>query len=106
MEYPEYSELQEYEGDKTKCDQCEREFTEGEIITVCVEKDYVFCFTGPEGGCMVAHVFDAEEVMFGEAMRFGGSSVLPPENPVPNYPNTPLNKEKRDQLKWLRKMLQ
>ena len=105
IEYPDYSELEEYEGAKTKCDQCDREFNEGEVVTVSRGKDYVFCFTGLEGGCMIAHTFDAGEVMFGEAMRFGGSPVLPPDNPTPNYPNMPLNKTKREQLAWLRKML-
>lgn len=57
---------------------------------------------------MIAHVAAAGEIMFGEPMRFGGSPVLPPANPMPNYrpgEPIPINQEKKRHFDRLRRLL-
>lgn len=100
-----YSEIDEYTGEKTACDNCERAFEPGEVITVDTRKGYAFCYSDSMGGCAIAHTLAAGEVMIGTPMRFGGSPVLRPENPTPNYPNTPIDREKIKHFQWLRKLL-
>lgn len=111
-----YEDLEEYRGEKTRCDNpgCKREFTEGEVITV-IDKGHVFCFTGEQGGCLIAYVFSTGEVYAGNTrtMRFRGSKWRVPENPTPNYPNMPVihkkhgeeDRKKAEQESWLRKVL-
>lgn len=110
-----YEDLEEYQGEKIRCDNpgCGREFTEGEVITVDEEKGMVFCYTGENGGCLIAYVFSTGKVCAGNTMRFRGSKWRVPENPMPNYPNMPIahkergeeNKKKAEQESWLRKVL-
>lgn len=52
-----YSELQEYDGEKTRCDNCEREFKSGEVVTVEVNKNLVFCYSDCGGGCLIPYIF-------------------------------------------------
>ncbi len=102
----EYEELEEYEGDKTACDNCDRKFEDGEIITAD-DKGRIFCYSDSEGGCLIAFVFSSGEAVFvsGNPMRFKGSKWREPANPIPNYPNMPINKKKEEENNWLRKLL-
>ena len=103
----EYEELEEYRGDKTACDNCDREFTEGEMITVD-NRGRTFCFSGPMGGCMIAFTLSSGEITVGNTMRFKGSKWRKPANPTPNYPNMPIKKKdpkSAEQENWLRKLL-
>ncbi len=100
-----YEDLEEYEGDKTACDNCDREFTDGEVITVD-SKGHTFCYSDDHGGCLIAFVFSFGETVFdGDPVRFKGSKWHEPDNPMPNYPNTPVNKKKAEENHWLRKVL-
>ena len=72
-----YTDLSEYDGSKTGCDQCGRQFEEGEVISVVEGKAYVFCYTDSMAGCMIAHVAEASETMIGTSMRFGPISTSP-----------------------------
>ena len=110
-----YEDLEEYQGEKIRCDNpgCQREFTEGEVITV-TDTGHAFCFTGEKGGCMIAYAFSTGEVYAVniQARRFGGSKYREPVNPTPNYPNMPVarNKpeedaKKAEQESWLRGVL-
>ena len=102
----EYEDFEEYEGDKDSCDNCGRKFEQGEIITVSHPPDsYTLCYTGSEGGCMIAFVFSTGKALIAQSKRFGGSKFRMPENPIPNYPNTPINKKKIEELNWLEKVL-
>lgn len=103
----EYGDLEEYMGDKTACDNCDRKFEDGEVITID-SKDRAFCYSGAEGGCMIAFVFSSGEILFsdGPPMRFRGSKWREPDNPIPNYPNMPImSKKKKEENSWLRKIL-
>lgn len=100
----EYEELEEYCGDKTVCDNCDREFEDGEIITVD-NNGRTFCYSDSEGGCAIAFVFSSGEIIFGNPKRFKGSKWREPDNPMPNYPNMPINKKKTEDNAWLRKIL-
>ena len=100
-----YSEVEEYTGEKNACDNCEHTFEQGEVITVNIGKGYIFCYSDAGGGCLIAYVFIVGETIVGIPMRFGGSSVIRPANPMPNYPNTPINQEKRKRFQWLRSLL-
>lgn len=109
----EYEDLEEYEGNKNACDNCDRKFKDGEVITVD-DKGHVFCYSDGEGGCMIAFVFSLGKVciIVANPMRFRGSKYHEPDNPMPNYPNMPIvrkdpeaEKKKIKDEEWLKKVL-
>lgn len=87
--------LRVYGGEKSRCDQCEREFCEGEVISVDERSNLVFCYSDAMGGCVMAYVFDHSRAIFGENMLYRGVGDLRRDR-TPNYPSVPLRpREKR-----------
>ena len=43
-----YEELEVYSGDKTQCDNCQREFGAGEVIVVDSVHNLSFCYSGAD----------------------------------------------------------
>lgn len=58
-----------YEGKKNSCCQCERNFKEGDVITVA-EDEKTFCYSDAMGGCLIDYVFKVGKQMMGKSMRF------------------------------------
>lgn len=85
----EYKDLAVYVGSKVACDNCKREFTPGEIISVDEEKDLVFCYSDIEGGCAIPYCFSSRIVIVWQEMRFR-DVTLPPDEQTSNYPQMPI----------------
>ena len=105
-----YKDLSEYDGSKQGCDQCGREFEEGEVITVYEQEDKIFCYSDVTAGCLIAYAAEKREtiMMMGTPMRFDGSSVSPPSDPTPNHrPGEPIliSSKKARRFAGLRRLL-
>jgi len=77
MVLPDFSQTEEeYTGDKTSCDTCNRPFEQGDIIVVeKTEGGSVFCFSdpsesGPLGRCAMAYFRKFRKVVVARHMRF------------------------------------
>ncbi len=101
-----YQSLSVYHGSKSRCDNCSRDFTDGEVISVDEFQGLVFCYSDARGGCVQAYVFSSGKMAAGTSMRFGTKS-LPSEQRIPNYPNSPIvaKEDKTKQKNWLKKLL-
>lgn len=103
-----YEELDRYVGSKTHCDNCNRAFEPGEVITVDEGQNLVFCYSDDEGGCMMAWVFSNVKAAIGNPMRFGDGVIYDINKQAPNYPKTPIIKDPnkpKTPKEWIRDLL-
>ncbi len=84
----EYGVLAVYQGFKTQCDNCNRKFTPGEVISESRE-GLVFCYSDGQGGCVIGYTMSTGKMMVGEPVRFT-TQILPPGERTPNYPEIPM----------------
>ena len=101
-----YQSLEAYRGPKSRCDNCSRDFANGEAISVDNGQGLVFCYSDAGGGCGPAYTFSSGKTIFANPMKFG-SENLPPEQRIPNYPNSPVvTKEHETKPRsWLGRLL-
>jgi hypothetical protein len=98
MEYPL---LEVYDGKKTACDHCGRQFIPGEVISVDKDRGLAFCYSDGDGGCILPYVFANRNTVCGNAMRFG-EKIASVNRRTPNYPKMPLPQGPVKQGWWRR----
>ncbi|GEM_PF-2755081 len=84
-----YESLEVYGGSKSRCDNCSREFANGEVVSVDQNQELVFCYSDAGGGCGPAYTFSSGKMVVGVPMKFGTEN-LPPQERTPCYPDSPV----------------
>ena len=74
-----YHELPAYTGPLTSCKTCLRVFRPGEVITLADDGKLLFCYSGPESGCLQEHMFVMKppRALYGEPMVYRRRSAEP-----------------------------